>query len=122
MVGRTADPQKISLKNWGFYSPLSSPETAAVRVQVKFLATIRGITVEPSTELLCNPRDTARTLMRELVKKYGQKFEQVTLEGTNLKPEIKIIINGRDIDYLNGLDTQLKDGDVIVIIPPIAGG
>jgi molybdopterin synthase sulfur carrier subunit len=44
------------------------------------------------------------------------------LEGTNLKPGIKIIINGRDIDYLNGLDTQLKDGDVIVIIPPIAGG
>jgi molybdopterin synthase sulfur carrier subunit len=60
--------------------------------------------------------------MRELVKKYGQKFEQVTLEGTNLKLGIKIIINGRDIDYLNGLDTQLKDGDVIVIIPPIAGG
>lgn len=93
-----------------------------MRIQVKFLATIRGITGEPSTELLCNPRDTAGTLMRKLVNKYGQKFEQVTLEGTNLKPEIKIIINGRDIDYLNGLDTQLKDGDVIVIIPPIAGG
>ena len=89
---------------------------------VKFLATIRGITVEPSTEFLCNPRDTARTLMRELAKKYGQKFEQVTMEGANLKPGIKIIINGRDIDYLNGLDTQLKDGDVMVIIPPIAGG
>lgn len=93
-----------------------------MRVQVKFLATIRGITGEPSTELLCNLRDTARILMLRFVKKYGQKFEQVTLEGTNLKPGIKIIINGRDIDYLNGLDTQLKDGDVIVIIPPIAGG
>ncbi len=93
-----------------------------MRVQVKFLATIRGITGEPSTELFCNPRDTAGILMQKLVKKYGQRFEQVTMDGINLKPRIKIIINGRDIDYLNGLDTQLKDGDVIVIIPPIAGG
>lgn len=93
-----------------------------MKVQVKFLATIRVITMEPSIEFLCNPRDTAMILMRELVRRYGKKFEQVTLEGTHLKPGIKIIINGRDIDYLNGLDTQLKDGDVIVIIPPIAGG
>ena len=93
-----------------------------MKVKVKFLATIRVITVDPSTELLSNSRDTARTLMRELVKIYGQKFKQVTLKGKNLKPGIKIIINGRDIDYLNGLDTQLKDGDVMVIIPPIAGG
>jgi molybdopterin synthase sulfur carrier subunit len=110
------------LKNWGFNSPLSSPEKAALKVQVKFLATIRLITEELSTELLCNPRDTTMTLIQKLVKKYGQKFKQVTMVGTNLKPGVKIIINGRDIDYLNGLFTQLKDGDVIVIIPPIAGG
>jgi molybdopterin synthase sulfur carrier subunit len=97
-------------------------ETAALKVQVKFLATIRGSAGEPSTELLCAPHDTARTLMRGLIKKYGQKFEEDTLEGVDLKSGIKIIINGRDIDYLNGLDTQIKDGDVIVIIPPVAGG
>jgi molybdopterin synthase sulfur carrier subunit len=93
-----------------------------VKVQVKFLATIREIAGEPSTELLCDPHDTARTLMWELSEKYGKMFEQVTMVGTDLKPGIKIIINGRDIDYLNGLDTQLKEGDIIVIIPPIAGG
>lgn len=93
-----------------------------MKVQVKFLATIREIAREPSTELFCEPHDTARTLMRQLVKKYGHKFELVTSQGTDLKPGIKIIINGRDIDYLKGLETQLKDGDVIVIIPPIAGG
>ena len=93
-----------------------------MKVQVKFLATIRGITGESSIELSCYPRDTAGILMQKLVKKYGQRFEQITMAGINLMPRIKMIINGRDIDYLNGLDTQLKDGDVIVIIPPIAGG
>jgi molybdopterin synthase sulfur carrier subunit len=93
-----------------------------VKVQVKFLATIRGITGESSTELFWNPRDTAGILMQKLVKKYGQRFEKATMDGINLKPGIKMIINGRDIDYLDRLDTQIKDKDVIVIIPPIAGG
>ncbi len=94
----------------------------AIKVEVKFLATIRAITGESSIELLCTDHDTAGTVMQILVEKYGKKFEQVITDGTDLKSSIKMIINGRDIEYLNGPDTQLKDGDVIVLIPPIAGG
>ena len=93
-----------------------------MKVVVKFLATIRMITGESSIELLCTTHDNASTVMQRLIEKYGKKLEQAIMDGINLKPGIKIIINGRDIDYLNGLDTQLKHGDVIVIIPPIAGG
>jgi molybdopterin converting factor small subunit len=32
------------------------------------------------------------------------------------------MVNGRDITFLNGLKTILKDGDEILIIPPVAGG
>ena len=95
---------------------------AAVKVVVKFLATIRMITEESSIELLCTPQDTAGIVMQKLIEKFGMKFKQAIMSGTKLKSGIKMIINGRDIDYLNGLDTQLNDGDVIVIIPPIAGG
>ena len=94
----------------------------AMKVEVKFLATIRAITCESSIEHLCTHHDTAGTVMQMLVEKYKKKFEQVIMDKTNLKSSIKMIINGRDIDYLNGLDTQLRGGDVIVIIPPIAGG
>ena len=93
-----------------------------MKVEVKFLATIRAITGESSIELLCNHHDTAGTVMQMLVEKYNKKFEQVIMDKTNLKSSIKMIINGRDVEYLNGLDTKLKSEDVIVIIPPIAGG
>lgn len=93
-----------------------------MKVVVKFLATIRMITGESSIELLCTPQDTAGTVMQKLIEKFGMKLKQAIMNETNLKSGIKMIINGRDIDYLNGLDTQLDDGDVIVIIPPIAGG
>jgi molybdopterin synthase sulfur carrier subunit len=32
-----------------------------------------------------------------------------------------IWINGRSIDFLKGLDTVLKEGDVVQIIPPFGG-
>ena len=89
---------------------------------VKFLAIISMITGESSIELLCTPHDTTDTVMQTLVENFGLNFKQAIMNGTNLKSGIKMIVNGRDIDYLNGLDTQLNDGDVVVIIPPIAGG
>ena len=59
-----------------------------MKVEVKFLATIRVITGKSSIELLCNHHDTAGTVMQMLVKKYKKKFEQVMMDKTNLKSSI----------------------------------
>jgi len=37
-------------------------------------------------------------------------------------PNAVIIVNGKDISVLNGLDTPIKNGDEILIIPAIHGG
>ncbi|MGC8852684.1 MAG: MoaD/ThiS family protein, partial [Hydrogenobacter sp.] len=31
-------------------------------------------------------------------------------------------LNDEDIRFLNGIDSELKDGDVLSIVPAIAGG
>lgn len=36
--------------------------------------------------------------------------------------ELVILVNGRNIDTLNGLETELGDGDVVTLLPPFAGG
>ncbi|MHA1648787.1 MAG: MoaD/ThiS family protein [Candidatus Helarchaeota archaeon] len=33
-----------------------------------------------------------------------------------------MLVNGRNINFLDGRNTKLKDGDVVAISPPIAGG
>ncbi len=40
----------------------------------------------------------------------------------DIHPFISIFLNDNDIQYLRGLETQVKDGDEIVIVPAIAGG
>lgn len=36
--------------------------------------------------------------------------------------DLAILINGRNIDLLEGVATVLHDGDEVVILPPAAGG
>jgi hypothetical protein len=35
-------------------------------------------------------------------------------------PKIRFLVNGRDIDFLKGPGTGLKEGDLVVLIPPVS--
>ncbi len=43
-------------------------------------------------------------------------------DGEKLLPYVKIMVNGHDVTFLDGLDTRLASQDQIAIFPPIAGG
>ncbi len=43
-------------------------------------------------------------------------------ENGEIRRFINIYVNNEDIRFLKGLDTELKDGDEVSIIPAIAGG
>ena len=64
------------------------------------------------------------TNVRELLNLLCDTPERLDeiLDNENLKPFIIILKNGRHIQHLNGLETELEEGDNIAIFPPIAGG
>lgn len=39
-----------------------------------------------------------------------------------LKSNMLILVNGREISVLDGLETKLKDGDELIFIPVVHGG
>lgn len=41
--------------------------------------------------------------------------------GTVL-PYVRIMVNGQTIEYLEGTETLLKEGDEVLILPPVSGG
>jgi molybdopterin synthase sulfur carrier subunit len=43
------------------------------------------------------------------------------VEKNAVRSENRILVNGRNINYLNKLNTKLSDGDIVTIMP-IAGG
>lgn len=94
------------------------------KITVKAYATIREaigeygiITVELSEYA------TIKSLLETLSKRFGEKFILEVLEPDGSpKKTLKIFVNGRDIEFLDGLSTMLKEGDEVALIPPVAGG
>ena len=39
-----------------------------------------------------------------------------------LLPYVRIMVNGRTIRFLNGLETRLSEGDDVLLLPLVAGG
>lgn len=92
-------------------------------VTIRFFGVFRSITGE--NELNINLRDTVS--LREVIKEVVEKMPQLerTLIDSDLedpRPHTLILVNDREASVLNGLETMLKDGDRIVLIPVLHTG
>jgi len=68
---------------------------------------------------------TVREVLVGLSNRYGEKFMQEVFdpETKDIRGQNQILINGRHYRYFPArLDTELHDGDVLAIFPPVAGG
>lgn len=55
----------------------------------------------------------------------GQKFPGITgrlFENGQVRRFVNVYLNDEDIRYLDNLNTAVKDGDEVAIIPAVAGG
>ena len=67
---------------------------------------------------------TLRELGEQLCEKLGSPFaeEFYSPDRTSLGSKIIIMINGRRAEFLQGLDTPLREEDRVQIFPIVAGG
>jgi molybdopterin converting factor small subunit len=61
-------------------------------------------------------------LLANLVKQHPQLGKQLYGEGGQLRSFVNIYVGDEDIRYLQGVETQVPDGEMVSIIPAIAGG
>ncbi len=91
-------------------------------MRVRVYATLRPIVggAEPVVET--RPGQTVRELVDELVGRWPDlRVEMLDADG-NLLRRISIMLNGRNIIYLNRLDTVIPESAKIDIFPPVGGG
>ncbi|MFN3471698.1 MAG: ubiquitin-like small modifier protein 1 [Aquificaceae bacterium] len=65
---------------------------------------------------------TIRELIEKLEEVYPGFKERLLDEQGEVRKFVNLYLNDEDIRFLKGLDTELKDGDVLSIVPAIAGG
>ena len=65
---------------------------------------------------------TVGELIENLEQQYPGIKERLCEEDGVLRRFINVYVNGEDIRYAKGVDTTLKDGDEVSIIPAVSGG
>jgi molybdopterin synthase sulfur carrier subunit len=65
---------------------------------------------------------TVGTLTARIAEKAGQRRRGHLGNYRITGGDLAILVNGRNIDLLEGLKTPLSDGDEVVFMPPAAGG
>ena len=61
-------------------------------------------------------------LVEELEGAYPGMRERLVDEGGELRRFVNLFVNGEDIRFMQGLETALKEGDEVSIVPAVAGG
>lgn len=90
---------------------------------IKFIGALRHLSGK--TQLTINFQEGMS--LKELVTKISQQMPKLekTFSGHQLndsRSNALILVNGREISVLNGLETKLNDGDEIVFVPVVHGG
>jgi molybdopterin synthase sulfur carrier subunit len=63
-----------------------------------------------------------RGLLEELERSYGGLKGLVRDERGEVHHHVNLYVNNEAIEALQGLETRLRDGDEVAIIPALAGG
>ena len=73
-------------------------------------------------DILWSPGDSVIEVIRELLRLEPGLSGYILSESESVLPYVSIFLNGRDIRYLEGLETALDGETEIAIFPPVAGG
>jgi molybdopterin converting factor small subunit len=68
-------------------------------------------------------RGTPR-ILAALSQRYGREFVDYVydVKTQQVRGFLQFLVNGKSASILDGLQTELRDGDVLAILPPVGGG
>jgi MoaD family protein len=96
-----------------------------LKVKVEYVGHVKNI-IGNKREEEVEVKDKAliADLLMVLSEKYGDAFERAVYEksGADVKSNYIITVNGYLLNQLNGVQTRLKNGDHITILPIVSGG
>ena len=91
-------------------------------MQVRIFATLRPLVGAREVEVEVRVGDTVRNVLDGLKHTYPALHERILDEDGNIQRSIHILVNGRSVKYLQGLDTAIGDGDRLALFPAVGGG
>ena len=65
---------------------------------------------------------TLREVLKDLESRYPGITKNVVTPDGGLHRFVNVYVNDEDVRYLGSLETEVKEGDTVSILPAVAGG
>jgi molybdopterin synthase sulfur carrier subunit len=85
---------------------------------VKLFGGLRNLGAAPVNDV---EGQTVRAVILALCAE-NTALKEAIFDGDVLRPHVRVMIDGRDIELAEGLETPLTGNEQVAIFPPIAGG
>jgi sulfur-carrier protein len=86
-----------------------------VRIPPTLRAEVGGERQVPATG------DTVREILDDLIERFPGLRAQL-VEDDDIAPFVNVYVEGEDVRTLDGLETAVKDGSTVILLPAMAGG
>ena len=95
-----------------------------ITVKIYTILTLKQILGQREFEVSIQEGSTVNNLLAWMIERWGDKLSPHLFqpESDRVLSHIRLLVNGRDIQFLNGVDTVLHDGDEFSILPILTGG
>ena len=65
--------------------------------------------------------DTVRELLDDLMSRFPGLRTQL-VEDDDIAPFVNVYVEGEDVRTLDGIETPVRDGETVILLPAMAGG
>ena len=95
-----------------------------MNVKLKTILNFKKIIGKGDVDIPFEDGTSLKQALDILVDTYGEELRSNLFDPDDGSPlqHVRLMVNGRDIAFLDGLQTVLRDGDEILIFPAVAGG
>ena len=92
-------------------------------ITLKFIGVLRHASGNEKIALECKAGASLIDIVNAVTKEIPALRRNLLDEQLEApKPNALILVNGKEISVLNGLETKVKDGDEVVFVPVVHGG
>jgi len=92
-------------------------------ISTKYFAALREITGKKEETFEFDGEVNAKKFLEAIVTRYGKEVAEFLLDQKGaLRESLVMLVNGNAVDTSDLASLKLKNGDLVVILPPIGGG
>jgi sulfur-carrier protein len=95
-----------------------------VKAKIHYLGLVKTYTYKTEEDLILQPDSKVSSVFDQLAASFGKPFNPEIYDPAKkeVKPMFTVMVNGIIIGQLEGVETKLKDGDQIILMPLMTGG